>query len=92
MFRVSQREGQAGTLTIVVEGRLDETAALAVTREFQDRGVEIGALALELSGVTGIDESGIRLLRALRRGGARLVDCPETILGLTAPGEEEAGP
>lgn len=89
MFRISVRTPPTGPVTLAIDGRLDADAAAAVVGELADRGLSSDEVALDLSGLTGIDDPGIRLLRVLRKDGARLSNCPDTILGLVFDDWEE---
>ncbi len=72
-----------------VEGSL--VADLVGLLESESRGVlaESKWLGLELSGVTNIDSTGLRMLRKLTRDRVTLINCPLSIQA--ALGKSQAG-
>lgn len=87
MLRITEMDRQGGSRMLKVEGRIDgrqlEELARAVTA-----ALEAAPVALEMSGVTYVDRSGVELLHVLRDRGVELRNCSafvETLVSTDKP-------
>jgi anti-anti-sigma regulatory factor len=75
MLRITATEGPERRLDLRVEGRIAGEAVATLRGAVADLEVEPGRIHIDLSGVSFIDDRGVRLIRGLRRRGAGVTGC-----------------
>jgi len=80
--------GTNGARTLKVEGRLAAEWVPELSRAVADVLKDDSRVALNLGGITSLDQSGVVLLRALRAQGCELLECSTFVSSVLDGGSE----